>query len=205
MLAVAHFSLVIPLRMRLYRLLALATFPVVAAVACQDAYAPKALYVVSEDTLQLRALSGTPLTAPSAVYFFGRAAIVPGLSDTYDFAVDLDANNDVVIIPRTKVAVTCSAVCQLGIAFPSTPFDSLYDAPERGYVYDSTKTVIPGQTVAFVTKTVNCIPSNISTYDLYAKMVVDSVRPSDRSIFVRVASDPNCGFRGLVPGIIPKH
>ena len=43
------------------------------------------------------------------------------------------------------------------------------------------------------------------TYDLYAKMVVDSVRMSDRSLFVRLVSDPNCGFRGLVPGIVPGH
>ena len=79
------------------------------------------------------------------------------------------------------------------------------DAPERGYVYDSVKTVSVGQTVAFVTKDVNCLPSNISTYDVYAKMIIDSVHMDDRSIYARMVSDPNCGFRGLVPGVIPKH
>lgn len=190
--------------MSLRRLVLLAILPLAAAIGCQDAYAPKAIYQVGADTLDLRALSGTPIDARSAVHLLSGSAIVPGLSENFDFALDLDANGKVVIIPRTKV-LTCTSVCQLGMSFPTTPFDSLYDAPERGYVYDSTKTIVPGQTVALVTKDINCIPSNISTYDVYAKMVVDSVNLGDRSIFVRVVSDANCGFRGLVPGIVPKH
>ena len=62
-----------------------------------------------------------------------------------------------------------------------------------------------GATALFVTKEILCRPSNISTYDVYAKMIVDSIRLSDRSIFARVVADPNCGFRGLVPGTIPGH
>lgn len=190
--------------MRLRRLIVLAILPVAAAIGCQDAYAPKALYPVSVDTLRLSALSGTAIDARSAVQLLSGSVIVPGQSENFDFALDIDANGNVVIIPRAKV-LTCTSLCQLGITFPATSFDSLYDAPERGYVYDSTKTVAPGKTVAFVTKAQSCIPSNISTYDVYAKMVVDSVRLSDRSIFIRLVADPNCGFRGLVPGIIPRH
>ncbi|NUQ20782.1 MAG: hypothetical protein HOQ09_07455 [Gemmatimonadaceae bacterium] len=190
--------------MSLRRLLALAVLPLAAAIACHVAYAPKALYPISADTLRLSALTGTPIDARSAVLLLSGSEIVPGQSENFDFALDIDANGNVVIIPRTKV-LTCTSLCQLGIAFPSAPFDSLYDAPERGYVYDSTKTVAPGKAVAFVTKATSCIPSNISTYDVYAKMVVDSVRMSDRAIFIRLVTDPNCGFRGLVPGIVPKH
>ena len=191
--------------MTLRRLLALATIPVVAAiVACQDAYAPKAVYQVSADTLKVSALTGTPIQAQSAIYLLGHATIIPGASETFDFALDIDADGKVKIIPRAKV-LTCTSICQLGTLVSATPFDSLYDAPSRGYTYDSTTTVTPGQTVVFVTKDQSCIPSNIATVDVYAKMVVDSVRASDRAIFVRVVSDPNCGFRGLVPGIVPKH
>ena len=190
--------------MSLRRLVLLAILPVAAAVACQDAYAPKALSEVGADTLRLRALTGTPIDAHSAVHLLSGSEFIPGVTDLFDFALDLDANGKVVIIPRTKV-VTCTSLCQLGIGFPSTPYDSLWDAPERGYVYDSVKTVSVGQTVAFVTKDVNCLPSNISTYDVYAKMIIDSVHMDDRSIYARMVSDPNCGFRGLVPGVIPKH
>ena len=192
--------------MSLRRLLPfLVGIPAAAAVfACQDAYAPKALDTVVQDTVALRALTGTPITAQSGLWLRFVSAITPGASENFDFALDLDANNKVVILPRTKV-LTCTSTCQLGMQLVSTRFDSLYDAPSRGYVYDSTTTVSPGQTVALVTKEPSCLPSNIATYDMYAKMVVDSVRASDRTIFIRVASDPNCGFRGLVPGIVPKH
>ena len=179
--------------------------PVAAAVfGCQDAYAPKALDYVLQDTVALRALSGTPLTARSGLWLRFVSPTTPGLTENFDFALDLDANNKVVILPRTKV-LTCTSACQLGIQLVSTRFDSLYDAPSRGYVYDSVTTVSPGQTVVLVTKEPSCLPSNIATYDMYAKIVVDSVRASDRTIFMRAASDPNCGFRGLVPGIVPKH
>ncbi|HEX2778447.1 MAG TPA: hypothetical protein VHM30_03040 [Gemmatimonadaceae bacterium] len=187
------------------RLLALATIPVVAAIAaCQDAYAPKAVYQVSVDTLRLSALTGTPLQSQSAVYLLGHAAITPGASESFDFALDIDASGKVKIIPRAKV-LTCTSICQLGTLVSTTTFDSLYDAPSRGYTYDSTTTVTPGQTVVFVTKDQSCIPSNIATVDVYAKMVVDSVRTADRTIFIRLVSDPNCGFRGLVPGVVPRH
>lgn len=179
--------------------------PAAAAIfACQDAYAPKALDTVVQDTLSLSALTGTPITARSGVWLRFVSPATPGATDNFDFALDLDANNKVKILPRTKV-LTCTSTCQLGIQVVSTRFDSLYDAPSRGYVYDSVTTVSPGQTVVLVTKEPTCLASNIATYDMYAKMVVDSVRTSDRAIFIRAASDPNCGFRGLVPGIIPKH
>ena len=191
--------------MTLRRLLALAAFPVLAAiVACQDAYAPKALYPVTTDTIAVSALTGTAVQARSGVNLISLATVVPGTSESFDFALDIAPDGKVLVLPRTKV-LTCTSACQLGVAISATPFDSLFDAPSRGYTYDSTKTVTPGQTVVFVTKEQSCIPSNISTYDLYAKMVVDSVHLADRRIFVRLVSDPNCGFRGLVPGTVPKH
>jgi hypothetical protein len=183
----------------------LAVVPVLAAIAaCQDAYAPKALVAVGVDTFAVSALTGTPYNAQSGVNLYGPGALTPGLSESFDFALDIDTDGKVVLLPRTKV-LTCTSTCQLGTLFVSTPFDSLYDAPSRGYVYDSTTVIPVGQTVAFVTKEPGCVSSNIATYDMYAKMVIDSVRTSDRQIFVRVVSDNNCGFRGLVPGVIPRH
>ena len=187
------------------RLTVLAALSLVAALsACQDAYAPKANYLVSIDTTRVSALSGTPIQARSAVHLLSLAVNAPGPSEFFDFALDIAPDGKVLVIPRAKV-LTCTSSCQLGLSIQPIRFDSLYDAPERGYVYDSTLAVVPGQTVAMVTKEIGCYPSNIATYDLYAKMIVDSVRLSDRSIFVRLVSDPNCGFRGLVPGTLPRH
>ena len=196
-----------PLRRTLVAL-ALVAIPLGAALGCSsDPYAPKALYPVSTDTIRVLALNGTAAEAASAVRLLTAQSSVPDFSEVFDFALDIDAGGKVILLPRSKV-VSCTSVCQLGVKIipaDSVQFDKLYDAPKAGYTYDSVTTIPVGATVAFVTKEVFCQPSNISTYDLYAKMIVDSVRMSDRSIFARVVSDPNCGFRGLVPGTVPAH
>ena len=48
--------------------------------------------------------------------------------------------------------------------------------------------------------------SSICIYDpaptLYAKVVIDSTKPTTtRAIYMRVTTDPNCGYRSLVPGL----
>jgi hypothetical protein len=196
-----------PLR-RAFVALALVAIPLVAALACSsDPYAPKALYPVSTDTVRVLALNGTAAEAQSAVRLLTVSPTVPDYSQSFDFALDIDAGGNVILMPRSKV-VSCTSICQLGIKVipaDSVEFDNLYDAPKSGYTYDSVTTIPVGATVAFVTKEVFCQASNISTYDLYAKMIVDSVRMSDRAIFARLVSDPNCGFRGLVPGTTPGH
>jgi len=196
-----------PLRRTLVAL-TLVALPIVAAVACSsDPYAPKALYPVSIDTFRVVALNGTSAEAQSGVRLLTASTTVPDFSQAFDFALDIDADGKVVLLPRSKV-MTCTSICQLGVKViptDSVEFDKLYDAPKAGYTYDSVTTIPVGATVAFVTKDIFCQQSNISTYDLYAKMIVDSVHMSDRSLFVRLVSDPNCGFRGLVPGIVPGH
>jgi hypothetical protein len=194
--------------MSLRRLLVLAAFPIAAALACSsDPYAPKALSEVRADTLRVLALNGTPAEAQSGVRLISGQAQVPDYSEQFDFALDINGSGEVVIIPRSKV-VTCRTPCQLGmqlIPAATTKFDELYDAPKTGYTYDSLTVVPVGVTAVFVSKEVFCEPSNISTYDIYAKMIIDSVHVADRAIFARVVADPNCGFRGLVPGIVPGH
>jgi hypothetical protein len=195
-------------RRRTLSALALVALPIAAAVACSsDPYAPKALYGVNSDTLRVQALNGTGASAESGIRLLTATNVVPDYTEGFDFALDIDSIGRVVLIPRTKI-LACTVICQLGIKIipaDSVPFDSLFDAPKSGYHYDSVTVLPVGATTAFVTKDVFCQASNISTYDLYAKMIVDSVDLADRSIFVRVVSDPNCGFRGLVPATVPKH
>ncbi len=210
-LADAHLSLVILVRMSLRRaipLLALVALPVAAVVACSaDPYAPKALYPVVSDTIRVAALNGTPSEAESGVRLLTAQSIVPDFSEQFDFALDIDSTGSVILVPRSKV-VTCTTICQLGVRLipvDSVPFDSLFDVPPSGFTYDSVTTIPVGRIVTFVTKEVYCQPSNISTYDLYAKMIIDSVDVPGRAIYARVASDPNCGFRGVRPGEVPGH
>jgi SET domain-containing protein len=40
---------------------------------------------------------------------------------------------------------------------------------------------------------------------MYSKLVIDSVNTGRRAIFFRSVNDPNCGYRNLVPGAVPKN
>lgn len=189
-------------------LFALVPLSLIVAFACSsDPYAPKASFPVISDTLRILALNGTAPEAPSAVRLISAASEVPDFAEQFDFAIDIDASGNVVLIPRSKV-VTCTTTCQLGVRIvraDSVKFDAIYDAPKSGYKYDLLTLLPVGATAVLVTKEIYCQPSNISTYDLYAKMVIDSVHLAERAVFARVVADPNCGFRGLIPGTTPAH
>ena len=82
-------------------------------------------------------------------------------------------------------------------------FDLVTEAPAVGYVYDSTAyTVKAGDVIVAASNSPACTSEFYPT--IYAKLTVDSVRLSERRIFLRVGLDPNCGFRSFAPGI-PSH
>jgi hypothetical protein len=85
---------------------------------------------------------------------------------------------------------------RVGFRTVTTAFDSLRRAPTGGFTFDSAFVVTVGQTVAVESQTGGCAP----TAPLRAKLVVDSVSRATNSIFLRVLTNPNCGFRSLLPG-----
>jgi hypothetical protein len=174
------------------------------AVACQNIAGPQAFNLTVADTVRASALNGTPVGSRSALDVWSHDVFAPDGSLTFDLAFDIDNNGKAVLIPVSKVAL-CSRVCQVGLQIVTdSTFDQLRKARARGYTYDTPITVDVGQPVLIVAKSFQC-QSDLYSNDLYAKMVVDSVRTSDRSIFFRIVTDPNCGFQSLVPGETPKH
>jgi hypothetical protein len=109
-----------------------------------------------------------------------------------------------VLIPVSKIAI-CTRTCQVGLqTVTDSTFDQLTKARSKGYTYDTQFTLDVGIPVYIVAKSTACA-SDLYSNDMYAKLVVDSVHTSDRSLFFRVVTDPNCGFRSLVPGVTPKN
>jgi hypothetical protein len=177
---------------------------VLSAGACQDLASPSAYTLTVADTLRASALNGTPLGSRSALSVFTPAVIAPDGNLDFDLAFDIDANGNTILIPVSKVAV-CPRVCQVGLQVVSdSTFEQLTRARTRGYTYDSVTTVPTGKPVLIVAKAIAC-STDLYSNDLYAKLVVDSVHAADRAIFFRIVTDPNCGFRGLVPGETPKN
>ena len=189
------------------RLLALLV-PLVAALACEDPYAPKAYENVRSDTLELNALNGSPAGARAALILASLAPVPVGSSQGalfFDLAFDIDDAGRVLVLPVAKVGECArGASCQVGLQHANARYEAAVEAPNRGYTYDEVFTVDTAQTLYVVAKSTICL-SGFTSADLYGKLVVDSVRASDRKIFLRATVDPNCGFRQLVPGQIPSR
>ena len=151
----------------------------------------------------LFAMNGTPLGAPTAINTSLAATV--RIQSVYDFdvAFDLDASGKTVVYTQRRVGLPLgSAGRQVGLQLLTAAFGAVTQAPSGGWVFDSTLTVTPGQVIALRTATPAC-QFEISPY-LYSKLMVDSLNVATRRIWVTTLTDPDCGFRDLVPGR-PKH
>ena len=181
---------------------------VVGLASCGDPLGVKATVAIKFDTLSVYAMSGTPLTYPSA-YNAGTGVVLRVEPDiAFDIAFDLDANGKVRLIPARQVSATRtvgglpSASPRVGMVAIKGSFESLTKAPGSGsYAHDSSLVVVPGEAVALEVSSDACQFS--LSQQLYAKLVIDSVKAQTRRIYFRATRDPNCGFRSLTPGI-PK-
>jgi hypothetical protein len=183
--------------------------------ACSDPVSVKAALNTRVDTLAAYALTGTATTLPTAVDFsvltdssgvvVRKSAVVRAGSDfAFDIAFDIDTSGNAIVLPARRVANSFGSARHVGLIKDTVDtFEQVTAAPASGYTYDSvTVTARPGQVVIAETTTPACTAEFYST--IYAKLVVDSVRLSDRRIFFRLGLDPNCGFRSFAPGI-PSH
>ena len=179
-----------------------------AVAACSDPFQPIAQLDTAADAFLLYSLSGASpqlpsgleLTLPSAVRPTVSTQIVPGVGPitraTFDLAFNVEADGRVrLYTPATLLARTVASR-RVGLRRVAAPFDSIRSAPTGGFAYDSSLVVSVGESVVVET-VAGC--SSIST-PLTAKLVVDSVNAAARTLFVRVRSNPNCGFRSLLPG-----
>ena len=180
-------------------------------VACQNLAAPKAYTDTVADTLRASAFTGTPTGSRSALGLYSNRTFpsspdvfAPDGSLDFDLIFDIDASGKPVVIPVSKIAI-CTRTCQVGLQIVTdSSFDQLTKARSKGYTYDTQFTLDVGKPVYIVAKSTACA-TDLYSNDMYAKLVVDSVHTVDRSVFFRVVTDPNCGFRSLVPGVTPKN
>jgi hypothetical protein len=176
------------------------------AVACGDPTKPIASSPYLPLSFSLYALTGTPSGTVNAINFFaGPRRVDPDLD--FDVALDLDPNGQVVVYPIRAIAGPLGAsATRIGLQQMTGTFDALREAPKTGYDTLSILTVAPGTPIAV--QLVNLF-SNVCVFSLngvamYGKFVIDSVDQPTRRLFVRTVTDPNCGFRSLVPDSIPK-
>ena len=158
---------------------------------------------VVADTFVVWALSGTSPSFPSAYLAAARATTRADGQFNFDVAFDIDANNKIIVYPQRYVGVPLSGPKPVGLRRFDGTFEQLTRAPSTGYVFDSTMTVSFGEGLVMQVQNSGDCFAFISSLR-YTKLVVDSV-DAQRRIFFRTAHDPNCGYRSLVPGEVPKN
>ena len=159
---------------------------------------------VLADTLTLWALTGTPPSFPSGYLASSGAITRADGGFNFDIALDIDATNKIVVYPQRLVGVPLTGPKPVGLQRINGTFDQLTRAPSSGYVFDSTFAVTPGEGMVMQVQSSNDCLAFISTVR-YTKFVIDSIDAARRLIYFRAVHDPNCGYRTLVAGSVPKN
>lgn len=177
---------------------------IVGAAACKDPNASATISPVAADTLTVWALTGTSPSFPSA-YLASIGAVTRADGNfSFDVAFDIDATGKIVVYPQRLVGVPLSGPKPVGLQRITGTFESLERAPNSGYVFDSTFTVTPGQGLVMQVQSANECLAYFSSIR-YTKFVVDSINTARREVYFRAVHDPNCGYRNLIPGAVPKN
>ncbi|MEO7966045.1 MAG: hypothetical protein ABIT38_19250 [Gemmatimonadaceae bacterium] len=176
--------------------------------SCNDPLALKATVEVRTDTLSAFAMTGTPVTYPSAFDAQNSAVVRISTDIAFDVAFDFTSTGAVQLLPARQVSssantggVIVTSSRRVGLQKGSGTFESITKAPNKNYTYDSLMVVNTGVPVVMELTSANCQFSLSST--IYAKIVIDSINAGTRRLFFRSTVDPNCGFRSFQPGV-PK-
>lgn len=181
--------------------------PILCAVAlglwaCGDPITlPPATLETTEVTFTLYALTSTPVGTASAYNMVVQSPVRTDRTLDFDFAVDMvtgtGGDTSVVMLPRGALGLPRDGGVQLATA----PYDSITLAPVSGYVEDAPLAADSGDVVIAASRLQQCNFGILRPR--YAKLLVESVDRVQRSVTFRMRIDPNCGYRGLAPGI-PK-
>jgi hypothetical protein len=175
---------------------------VASAVACGETQRLPAMGEVISDTLMVYALTGTPVSYPTALNLRDLVIVRATGAFDYEIAFDIDENGNAVLSPMELLVAAEAPFRRVGMQKFTTPFDSLTSAPRTGYVYDQKMILGAGESIV-IEAAVPCqypYPQVI-----FGKLKVDSISSARRAIYMQVVSDPSCGFRSLVPGTIPRR
>lgn len=178
----------------------------IGAAGCgDDLQLPPANVPIAQQVILLSALSGTPVTTPSAYNMLGLAEVRTDLSNDFDFVFDLGPDSSyglgttgdtiAVLIPRGYLGFAADG----GLIWTLAGFDSVRIAPVTGYLTDKPTRIRAGDVVIAASRIQTCEFSFLRPR--YAKIQIISIDLTTRQSQMRVVIDPNCGYRSLGSGI----
>ena len=174
-----------------------------AASSCGDPTAIKAQFDTDSAHVEVFAVNGTSPTLPSAIRTRSILPVRVGNDFNFDVAWDIGPGGEVIAYTPRMLANELVGTRTVGLLLAEGPFEALTKAPVNGYKYDSLLTV-PGDKLLLVDVIDPTCNISILGPNIRSKIQIDSVNLERRAIYLRVLSNPNCGFRDLTPGL-PKE
>jgi hypothetical protein len=195
------------MRARLSALL-VAAGAVAALTSCGDPTAVKARLTNFERKHILYSLNGSSPILPTALRVRAALPQFVGPEFAFDIAFDLTDTGTVRLYTARSLATeNQGSMNRVGLRdSPGLNFESVIDPPRDLFVYDSSLVVPVGRTVLIDVFDASCQTEALLGFNIKAKMKVDSIDAPNRAIYIHIVSNPNCGFRQLVPGdVLPKE
>jgi hypothetical protein len=175
-------------------------FALAVAASCGDPLGlPPAVIPNRVDTLSLYALSGTPVSSPSAYAMEFRQAVRTDQNAAFDFVFEIDTAGRALLLSTGAMRLGR----QSGIRISAAQFDSIRIAPNSGYQLDSAIEIHENTVVLLHSHPVTCSFGLAALF--YAKLHVLAVDttsgPNGRRMDFEVLTNINCGYRGLEVGL----
>lgn len=166
-------------------------------VGCNDLnQLPDASQANAVDTVTIGALTGTPLSVPSAYSVAEQRTVRTDQSAAFDFAYDV-AGGAPLFYPPGALGLGGSGI-QAGLLSSDAAFDAIARAPQNGYVTGVPVTAEVGAVYALRSRLV-C--SGLGGVPMYGKLEVLEVDAEARTVTFQVLTNNNCGYRSLEPGV----
>ena len=168
------------------------------AAACGDPLGlpPPAVPNRVDSLVSLYALSGTPISTPSAyVISFREPVRTDQSAQGFDFAFDIDSLGRALLLPTGALKLPKGS----GIQRTLHSFDSVTVAPSGGYNSDSATVVDSNSVVILHSRPLICSFGITSIY--YAKLHVLAIDTVARRIDFEILDNVNCGYKGLEVGL----
>jgi hypothetical protein len=176
-------------------------FAVGGMIACDDPVSPVPREATFALPIEVFALTGGPVNAPSAVRLATGSAIRAEALN-FDVAFDIVEGERVALHPIRTIASPAVGGHRVGMQVVSDlAFEAIESAPRGGYRYDSLLVVSPGTPVIIESSDPAICGFSFVGNTFYAKLVVDSLNHVSRQIWSRITVNPNCGSRSLAPGV----
>ncbi len=166
---------------------------------------PPASLPVSEQEITLYAISVTPVNTYSAYDMFRLGTVRLDQTQNFDFAFEVAPDSQLgvgttgqlvaALLPRAVLGFTPDG----GLQTTLVPWDSILEAPESGYDRERPQVIVLGQVVLATSRLESCNFGFIRAR--YAKLRVLELDLTARRVKLHVIIDPNCGYRGLGPGV----